>query len=291
MVERLLVALRRLAAGTPARNEWVGDTRAQLDEIGQEFGDAWLLARQCPGLELTSAQRALLDEMDERLDLLIGSGVNSASTDAEQAEWARIVPLACQALVMLGEGGKRPGSNEFRESAPMRDDALPGVPHGIVRLSPWTPRWTTLFEEEAGRLAGALGRLALAVEHYGSTSVPGLPAKPILDILVGVRSPLDPTPYVAALESLGYEYVPWAGVPEHLVFGRDELRTHLVHVVEHGGSAWQRGLRFRDALRADPALAAAYAKLKMGLALDYPADRPSYTAAKTAFIESALAGS
>jgi GrpB-like predicted nucleotidyltransferase (UPF0157 family) len=142
----------------------------------------------------------------------------------------------------------------FEENAPMHDDALPGVPHGVVRLIPWTPRWTTLFEQEARLLQAALGPLALGLEHYGSTSVPGLPAKPILDILVGVRPPLDPTPYVAALAPLGYEYVPWAGVPEHLVFGRDEVRTHLVHLVEYGGSAWQRGLRFRDILRADPAL-------------------------------------
>jgi GrpB-like predicted nucleotidyltransferase (UPF0157 family) len=170
----------------------------------------------------------------------------------------------------------------------MGDDAFPGLPHGIVRLLAWTPRWATLFEEEAKRLQSALGLLALGLEHYGSTSVPGLPAKPILDILVGVRPPLDPTPFVDALAPLGYEYVPWAGVPEHLVFGRDRVRTHLVHVVEYGGSAWQRGLRFRDALRADAALAAAYANLKTGLALDYPGDRASYTAGKAAFIERVL---
>jgi GrpB-like predicted nucleotidyltransferase (UPF0157 family) len=171
----------------------------------------------------------------------------------------------------------------------MGDDALPGIPHGIVRLTAWTPRWPTLFEEEAKRLQSALRPLALGLEHYGSTSVPGLPAKPILDILVGVRSLLYPTPYVHALAPLGYEYVPGAGVPEHLVFGRGRIRTHLVHVVEHDGSAWHRGLRFRNTLRGDAALAAAYANLKTRLALDYPSDRASYTAAKTAFIESVLA--
>jgi GrpB-like predicted nucleotidyltransferase (UPF0157 family) len=102
----------------------------------------------------------------------------------------------------------------------MRDDELSGLPHGIVRLTAWTPRWPTLFEEEAKRLQAALGPLVLGLEHYGSTSAPGLPAKPILDILVGVPPPRNPTPYVDALAPLGYEYVPWAGVPEHLVFGR-----------------------------------------------------------------------
>jgi len=168
------------------------------------------------------------------------------------------------------------------------DDALPGVPHGAVQLVAWTPRWRTLFEEEAGRLRIALGRLALGIEHYGSTSVPGLLAKPILDILVGVPPPLNPTPYVAALTPLGYEYAPWAGVPEHLVFGRGRARTHLVHVVEHEGSAWERALRFRDLLRADAALAAAYAGLKVALARRHPADRASYTAEKAAFIERVL---
>lgn len=171
----------------------------------------------------------------------------------------------------------------------MGDDALPGVPHGIVRLAAWTQRWPALFEEEAARLRTALGPLVLGLEHYGSTSVPGLPAKPILDILIGVRPPLDPAPFIDALGPLGYEYVPGAGVPEHLVFGRGRLRTHLLHVVEHDGSAWQRGLRFRDAVRADPTVAAAYAQLKTRLAVAHPADRASYTAAKTAFIESVLA--
>jgi GrpB-like predicted nucleotidyltransferase (UPF0157 family) len=96
-------------------------------------------------------------------------------------------------------------------------------------------------------------------------------------------------PYVDALAPLGYQYVPSAGVPEHLVFGRDRLRTHLVHVVEHGGSAWQRGLRFRDALRADAALAAAYTELKTALAVNHSTDRATYTAGKAAFIESVLA--
>jgi GrpB-like predicted nucleotidyltransferase (UPF0157 family) len=171
----------------------------------------------------------------------------------------------------------------------MRDDALPGLPSGMVRLIAWTPRWLTLFEEEAVRLQTALGHRALGLEHYGSTSVPGLPAKPILDILVGVRPPLEPAPYVDALATLGYEYAPLAGVPEHVVFGRGRARTHLVHIVEHGGPAWHRGLRFRDALRADAALRVAYAELKTSLAFEYSADRASYTAEKAAFIEHVLA--
>jgi GrpB-like predicted nucleotidyltransferase (UPF0157 family) len=171
----------------------------------------------------------------------------------------------------------------------MTDDALPGLAHGVVRLTSWTPLWQTLFEEEAVRLGRALGLLALGLEHYGSTSVPGLVAKPILDILVGAPAPLDPNPFVDALAPLGYEYAPEAGVPDHLVFGRGRLRTHLVHVVEHRGPAWERALRFRDLLRADSALAMSYAELKTVLAQQHPTDRASYTAGKAAFIQRALA--
>jgi GrpB-like predicted nucleotidyltransferase (UPF0157 family) len=176
------------------------------------------------------------------------------------------------------------------QGAALTDDALPGLAHGVVQLTSWTPRWQTLFEEEAARLAQALGPLALGIEHYGSTSVRGLLAKPILDILVGAPAPLDPAPYVAALVPLGYEFAPEAGVPDHVVFGRGRARTHLVHVVEYRHRAWDRGLRFRELLRTDPALARAYGELKTTLAQRHPADRASYTAAKAAFIERALAG-
>ncbi|HYC32085.1 MAG TPA: hypothetical protein VEB59_07315 [Gemmatimonadales bacterium] len=108
MVARLLTALRRLAAATPARSERAPDIGGILDEVGREFADAWLLARQCPGLEWTSAQRALLDELDERLDRLIGRGKRSLSTEGAGTEWAGIPALARQALVLLGEGTEQP---------------------------------------------------------------------------------------------------------------------------------------------------------------------------------------
>jgi GrpB-like predicted nucleotidyltransferase (UPF0157 family) len=167
----------------------------------------------------------------------------------------------------------------------LSDQALPGVPHGHVVLADWTPQWGDLFTQEAARLRAALGPLALAIEHYGSTSVPGLRAKPILDILVGGRQATDPAPYVAALAPLGYEYAPWAGVPEHLVFGLGFDRTHLVHVVLFDGLAWRQALHFRNALRADPALREKYAALKERLARERPTERARYTEEKAAFVE------
>jgi GrpB-like predicted nucleotidyltransferase (UPF0157 family) len=171
------------------------------------------------------------------------------------------------------------------------DPALPGVIHGTVRLHEWTPRWAELFEVEASRLRRALGRLAVAIEHYGSTSVPGLAAKPILDILVGGPDATDPAPYLAALVPLGYDYAAHAGVPDHLVFGLGTARTHLVHVVRHGGAAWRRALAFRDALRADAGLREEYAALKRRLAERHSGERSRYTEAKGEFIERVLATS
>ena len=171
----------------------------------------------------------------------------------------------------------------------MNDPALPGLAHGTVQLAEWTPRWIELFADEAARLRVALGDLAIAIEHYGSTSVPGLVAKPLLDILVGGPEANDPEPYMTALAPLGYDYAAHAGVPEHLVFGRGTARTHLVHVVRYGGGAWHRALAFRDALRADAALRQAYAALKHELAQRYGAERGHYTSAKSAFVEQVLA--
>jgi len=159
-----------------------------------------------------------------------------------------------------------------------------GLAHGLVRLAEPTSRWADLFEEEARRLDVALGPFETVVEHCGSTSVPGIPAKPILDILVGIPAPLDVAAIARALAPLGYEHAPKAGVPGHEVFGKGAARTHLVHVVPLGEPAWLRMLRFRDALRADASLAAEYASLKRQLAARYPDNRAAYTDAKNEFI-------
>ena len=112
-----------------------------------------------------------------------------------------------------------------------------------------------------------------------------MPAKPILDILVGIPEPLDLEPIKQALAPLGYEHATWAGVPGHEVFGKGSPRTHLLHIVPLGASAWDRMLRFRDALRSDAALAADYAALKRQLAAQHSSDRAAYTHGKSGFVE------
>jgi GrpB-like predicted nucleotidyltransferase (UPF0157 family) len=165
--------------------------------------------------------------------------------------------------------------------------------HGINRLVDYDPQWPAAFAEEKSRLKKALGPLAKAIEHYGSTSVPGLRAKPIIDILIGVSQPEDWTKCRPALESLGYDYAENAGVPEHFIFGRGRdktERTHLVHVVEYQGAAWRRCLAFRDCLRQDAELRRDYVQAKEKAVAAAPEFRGKYNEIKSGFIELVVRG-
>lgn len=160
-----------------------------------------------------------------------------------------------------------------------------GLAHGKVALSDSDPEWTALYQEEAARLLPAIGPLIVDIQHFGSTSISGIKAKPVIDILVGLRR-FDDGPFlVGPLESLGYDYVGPDMVPNDHLFGKGVVRTHLLHAVEHSGYHWRRDLRFRDRLRADPSLAAAYEQLKVDLAARFPDSRAEYTAAKATFID------
>ncbi len=132
-----------------------------------------------------------------------------------------------------------------------------------------------------------------AVEHVGSTAVPNLAAKPIIDIMVGIRTLADAPFVVEPLASIGYEYVPKYEVtmPERRYFhkGPAMARTHHLHMVEPTSEFWKRQLAFRDYLRAHPDVAEQYARLKQALAVQYQWDRSGYTDAKTEFILGVIA--
>ena len=148
--------------------------------------------------------------------------------------------------------------------------------------------WAELYLQEERQIRTALGPLIVDVQHIGSTSVPGIQAKPILDILVGLQSFEQAPQCIPLMESIGYEYAPQAGIPNDFVFGKAERRTHLAHLVEYGGSNWQDNLRFRDRLREDISLAQEYEALKLALGERYPNSRANYTEGKTAFIQRVL---
>jgi GrpB-like predicted nucleotidyltransferase (UPF0157 family) len=151
-----------------------------------------------------------------------------------------------------------------------------------VELVDHDPSWANLYEQEAAKLSAIFDGAAVGIEHVGSTSVPDLSAKPVVDILIGVRELELSDEQIAALERLGYEYLGEYGLPGRLFF-RKEPRTHHIHVVEHGGEHWERQLLFRDALRSDAEERRRYDEFKRQLAAEgHP--REVYTELKTPFI-------
>lgn len=164
-----------------------------------------------------------------------------------------------------------------------------GLVQGRVRLDDYTPQWAELYRLEAERICPALGDLAIDVQHVGSTAIPGLKAKPILDIAVGIQQLDAALQCQAPLTTLGYEYAPWGGIEHDHVFGKGVARTHLVHVVEYNGAPWRNYLVFRNTLRDNPELVQQYEALKLELSQRFPTDRAAYTAAKAPFIHTIIA--
>ncbi len=153
----------------------------------------------------------------------------------------------------------------------------------------YDPLWPGLFEEEKDRLLSCVGKWALGIEHIGSTAVPGLGAKPVIDIMVGVRILQDADYYcLAPIVSLGYEYIQKyeTDFPFRRYFRRAKTGNvfeHHIHLVEQGTEFWKRHLAFRDYLRANREAAFEYEKLKRLLAPQFN-DGNEYAAAKTDFI-------
>jgi len=152
--------------------------------------------------------------------------------------------------------------------------------------------WPRRYEEERARILGAIGRWLVAIEHIGSTAVPGLGAKPIIDIMPAIGSLADAPQCVEPLRVIGYEYVPEfeSVLPERRYFRKGSPEDHYhLHMVEQTSGFWERHLLFRDTLRARPETAREYERLKRELAARFGSDREGYTDAKTEFIESAIA--
>ena len=156
-----------------------------------------------------------------------------------------------------------------------------------LRIVPYDPAWSQAFEGERERIAAALGSVALRIDHNGSTSIPGLAAKPIIDIQVSVN-PLHPMDgYRPALLRLGYVHVPHPDDAFCPYFHRPHgwPHTHHVHVVQAGGDEERRQLAFRDYLRDHKAVADEYEDLKRRLAPQFDASKQqAYADAKGDFI-------
>jgi GrpB-like predicted nucleotidyltransferase (UPF0157 family) len=155
-----------------------------------------------------------------------------------------------------------------------------------VRIVDYDPGWAERAAEEIGRIEGAVGEAAVRVEHVGSTAVPGLAAKPIVDLQLAVAEVERRDLYVGALEGIGYLFVPDPGSPDFHFFAKPAARPrsfHL-HVCAAGSDDERRHLAVRDYLRAHPEEAARYGALKREVAARHPEDRLAYIAGKEEFV-------
>lgn len=158
-------------------------------------------------------------------------------------------------------------------------------PHNnTITLVEYDPAWHKLFEREANRIRSVLGEKALQVEHVGSTSVPGLCAKPIIDILLVVENSADEASYVPDLEAVGYKlHIREPDWFEHRLFKGPDTDINL-HVFSKGASEIDRMLRFRDWLRANKEDREKYAEAKRALAKKKWRHVQHYADAKTSII-------
>jgi GrpB-like predicted nucleotidyltransferase (UPF0157 family) len=161
-----------------------------------------------------------------------------------------------------------------------------------LELSAYSPMWPAVFEIERDRLNALFGADAVVIEHIGSTAVPGLGAKPIIDLMMGAAALAIVERKIPELVAGGYRYVPEfeRSIPDRrfLVKTQGHPGYFHLHAVVYASEFWKRHLVFRDALRADEALVADYWKLKRRLAARFPNDRAAYTDAKSDFIRAVI---
>jgi putative glutamine amidotransferase len=193
----------------------------------------------------------------------------TAATDPAQQSLFDAVTLLARHRGSRARSGERVGRNR---------------PYG---LSDYDERWPDRFEREAEQILAALPADTVArIDHVGSTSVPGLAAKPIIDIQLSLVSMVPRSAYVDPLVALGYDWTPDPWDDQHEYFNRSEGDDQMVHIHAcEAGSDWERRhLAFRDALRSDPDAAAEYEALKRRLAADHPQDIMAYVDGKTHFV-------
>ncbi len=170
------------------------------------------------------------------------------------------------------------------------------MPHPI-KIVDYDPQWPILYEEEKRRIIEIIGHKIAAIEHIGSTAVPGLGGKPIIDIMAGVNQPTEADECLVPLEKIGYQDVTpqpdnseWYYCLGKVYHGETvKLENYHLHLVKFMSDHWKKHLFFRDFLRTHPNTAQKYYELKKKLATKYDSDRVGYTNAKITFIESVIA--
>lgn len=287
----------------------IGDREAQLALARRRLGEEGVVIRAASREENTTPVGGV-----EQPDFL--NQVLEVDTDRSPEELLRL----CKHLE--GEAGRKPGGvrrgpRELDIDILLYDGAVLDradltIPHpgladrefihrelaeiapmlvaDAVILVDYLPEWPRSFEVEARRIRAGLGRRALRVDHVGSTAVPGLMAKAIVDIQVSVLDVMDVDSFRVPLEELGYIFVPDPRFPTYPFFRypSEGERLYHLHVTQAGSVEEQEHLLFRDRLRADPVMARLYADLKQELARRYFADRVSYSNSKGGFVQRVL---
>lgn len=165
-----------------------------------------------------------------------------------------------------------------------------GLNRKSVELAAHRKEWKALYEQEEKLLRRAFGELLMGVEHIGSTAIAQIVAKPIIDIMVGVRDLAEVESRLSPLAAIGYEYRGESGIVGRRYFrkGTPAVSTHHLSATEYGGNLWRKHLLFRDYLREHREAAGRYDELKKELATKFKNNREAYTDAKTEFVEEIL---
>jgi GrpB-like predicted nucleotidyltransferase (UPF0157 family) len=163
-----------------------------------------------------------------------------------------------------------------------------GVVRGTVRLLEFQSRWPVLFAEEKRALLTVAGRWLQDVRHVGATSVCGVAAKPIIDMVGSVRHEEDALACVDPLRGLGYEFRGEQGVSGRSFFVKGDPSTHHLHVFMPSNPAWLAMIKFREILATHPRVLEGYRRLKLALAARFPDDRRAYQDGKATFIKDVL---
>jgi GrpB-like predicted nucleotidyltransferase (UPF0157 family) len=157
-----------------------------------------------------------------------------------------------------------------------------------VEVVPHNPQWRAAFEAEAKSIANAIGENVVAIHHIGSTAIPNIYAKPIVDLLIEVRDITEVDGQSSAMQSLGYEVKGEFGIPGRRYFRKDNqqgIRTHQIHAFETGSEQIERHLAFRDYMIAHPEDARKYSELKRKLAEEHPENMDGYIDGKDDFVQ------
>lgn len=167
-------------------------------------------------------------------------------------------------------------------------EPLLGLKRGELRVSPYREEWKNLFEIEKRDIEEAIGDYIEDIQHVGSTSIPGMPAKPILDIAITVKNFEEARICIEPLCEREYTYKGENGIPRRHYFLKGEPCTHHIHLIEEDSEEWEKLILFRDYLRSHQNTAEEYKELKRNLLQKFRGDRKFYQAAKSDFVEAVI---